>query len=79
MAIEGLDVLYVPSRDVEADVTFYRDILGGRVIFGIEAMGTRVAEIALGPQGPHEHFAGRADSAETGGIIVRTLSAPDDL
>src|SRR5688572_10899544 len=26
MAIDALDVLYVPSRDVEADVRFYRDM-----------------------------------------------------
>jgi predicted enzyme related to lactoylglutathione lyase len=64
MAIEALDVLYVPSRDVEADVTFYRDVLGGRVIFAIEAMGTRVAEVALGPRGPRvviaDHLPGSA-------------------
>jgi len=64
MAIEALDVLYVPSRNVEADVTFYRDILGGQVIFAIEAMGTRVAEIALAPNGPRvvlaDHLAGDA-------------------
>jgi hypothetical protein len=58
MAIDALDVLYVPSRDVEADVTFYRDMLGGRVIFAIEAMGTRVAEVALASQGPRVILAG---------------------
>jgi hypothetical protein len=64
MAIDALDVLYVPSRDVEADVRFYRDTLGGRVVFAIEAMGTRVAEIALAPQGPRlllaDHLSGDA-------------------
>jgi predicted enzyme related to lactoylglutathione lyase len=64
MPIDALDVLYVPSRDVEADVRFYRDTLGGRVIFAIEAMGTRVAEIALAAQGPRvllaDHLAGEA-------------------
>jgi hypothetical protein len=40
--------LYVPRRDVEADVRFYRDVLGGRVICAIAAMGTRVAEVAIG-------------------------------
>jgi hypothetical protein len=64
VAIEALDVLYLPSRDVEADVTFYRDVLGGRVIFAIEAMGTRVAEVAIGPRGPRvviaEHLPGAA-------------------
>ena len=41
-----------------------RDTLGGRVIFAIEAMGTRVAEIALAPEGPRvllaEHLPGDA-------------------
>jgi hypothetical protein len=64
MAIEALDVLYMPSRHVEADVRFCRDTLGGRVIFAIEAMGTRVAEIALAPQGPRvllaDHLPGDA-------------------
>ena len=64
MAIEALDVLYVPSRDVEADLTFYRDLLGARVAFDIEAMGTQVAEVAVSPQGPRlvlaDHLAGDA-------------------
>ena len=64
MTMDALDVLYVPSRDVEGDVRFYRDTLGGRVIFAIEAMSTRVAEIALAPQGPRlllaDHLPGDA-------------------
>jgi catechol 2,3-dioxygenase-like lactoylglutathione lyase family enzyme len=64
MTIGPLDILYVPSRDVAADLAFYRDVLGGRVVFAIEAMGTRVAEIALGPAGPRhvlaDHLAGEA-------------------
>jgi catechol 2,3-dioxygenase-like lactoylglutathione lyase family enzyme len=64
MSVEALDVLYVPSRDVAADVAFYRDTLGARVVFAIEAMGTRVAEVALAPEGPRvilaEHLAGDA-------------------
>src|SRR3954452_22935843 len=63
MSVDALDVLYVPSRDVAADMAFYRETLGGRVIFAIEAMGTRVAEGALAP-GPRvllaEHLAGDA-------------------
>jgi catechol 2,3-dioxygenase-like lactoylglutathione lyase family enzyme len=58
MAIEALDVLYVPSRDVEADRDFYRDVLGARVLFAIEAMGTRVAEVAIGSEGPRLVLAG---------------------
>jgi predicted enzyme related to lactoylglutathione lyase len=64
MAIEALDVLYMPSRDIEADLAFYRDVLGARVIYAIEAMGTRVAEVAVSPLGPRlvlaAHLAGEA-------------------
>ena len=64
MVIDALDVLYVPSRDVGADVKFYRDTLGGRVVFAIEAMGTRVAEIVLASSGPRlllaDHLPGDA-------------------
>jgi hypothetical protein len=64
VAIEALDILYVPSRDVAADLGFYRDVLGARVVFAIEAMGTRVAEVATSPDGPRlvlaDHLAGDA-------------------
>src|SRR4029077_4697873 len=64
MSVDALDVLYVPSRDVAADVAVYRDTLRGRVMFAIEAMGTRVAEVALAPAGPRvilaEHLVGEA-------------------
>jgi catechol 2,3-dioxygenase-like lactoylglutathione lyase family enzyme len=52
MGIEALDIVYAPSRDVEADLRFYRDILGARIAFAIEAIGTRVAEVAVAPEGP---------------------------
>ena len=58
MTIEALDVLYLPSRDVAADLAFYREILGARVVFAIEAMDTRVAEVALAPEGPRLVLAG---------------------
>jgi catechol 2,3-dioxygenase-like lactoylglutathione lyase family enzyme len=64
MAIKALDVLYLPSRDIEADLTFYRDVLGARVVFAIEAMGARVAEVAIGSHGPRlvlaDHLGGDA-------------------
>ena len=44
---EQLDFLYTPSRDVAADVAYFTDVFGGRVVFAIEAMGTRVAAIEL--------------------------------
>jgi hypothetical protein len=49
---EGLDFIYMPSRDVARDLAFYRDVLGGEVLFAIEAMGTRVAQVKLAEQDP---------------------------
>jgi hypothetical protein len=48
---EQLDFLYTPSRDVASDMTLFTEVLGGRVIFAIEGMGTRVAAIEL-TEGP---------------------------
>ena len=48
---EQLDFLYVPSRDVAADLTHLTAVMGGRVIFAIEAMGARVAAVEL-TEGP---------------------------
>jgi len=44
---ERLDFLYVPSREVAADLEYFTEVLGGRVVFAVEAMGTRVAAIQL--------------------------------
>ena len=44
---EQLDFLYLPSRDVAADLAYLTDVLGGRPVFAIEAMGTRVAAVEL--------------------------------
>jgi len=47
MVFESLDYLYTPSRDVAADVRYFTDVLGGRLAFAIEDMGTRVAMVEL--------------------------------
>ncbi len=47
MAFESLDYLYTPSRDVAADVAYFTDVLGARLVFAIDAMGTRVAMLEL--------------------------------
>jgi hypothetical protein len=44
---ERLDFIYMPSRDVAADGAYFIDVLGGRIVFAIEAMGTRVSMIDL--------------------------------
>ena len=44
---DGLDYIYMPSRDVAADVAYFTDVLGGRLVFAIDGMGARVAMIEL--------------------------------
>ena len=48
---ERLDFVYVPSRDVAADRDHFVDVLGGRLVFAVETMGTRVAAVEL-TEGP---------------------------
>lgn len=50
--LRQLDYLYTPSRDVAADTRYFRDVLGGEVVFAFDRMGTRVAMIRLGEAGP---------------------------
>jgi hypothetical protein len=52
VAFERLDFLYVPSHDVAADLGYLTEVLGGRVVFAIQAMGTRVAAVRLTEQPP---------------------------
>jgi hypothetical protein len=47
LPFERLDFLYVPSRDVAGDLAFFSEVLGGRVVFAIDSMGTRVAAVQL--------------------------------
>jgi hypothetical protein len=44
---QQLDFVYTPSRDVATDLAYFTEVLGGRVVFAVEAMGTRVAAIQL--------------------------------
>jgi hypothetical protein len=44
---ERLDYIYMPSRDVARDMAWFTDVLGGRLVFAIDGMGTRVAMIEL--------------------------------
>jgi hypothetical protein len=48
---QRLDFVYTPSRDVAADLAYFTEVLGGRPVFAVEAMGTRVAAVEL-TEGP---------------------------
>ena len=59
---ERLDFVYMPSADVAADVDFFTGVAGARLVFAIEAFGTRVALIRLSGEPPDillaEHLQG---------------------
>ena len=61
---ERLDYLYVPSRDVATDVAYFTDTLGARLVFAIEAMGTRVAMVELSDGPPQIVLAGHLDGVQ---------------
>lgn len=61
---ERLDYIYQPSRDVAADVAHYTDTLGGRLVFAIEAMGTRVALVELTDGPPQIVLAGHLEGEQ---------------
>jgi hypothetical protein len=50
---DALDFVYLPSRDVAADVAHFTDELGAELVFAIERFGTRVAMVRLTPNPPH--------------------------
>jgi predicted enzyme related to lactoylglutathione lyase len=49
--VVGLVYLYVGSADVQADLAFYRDSLGGEVVWRFQAFDADVAGVRLG-EGP---------------------------
>ena len=50
---EELDFIYQPSVDVAADMSHMAKVLGGQIVFAIEAMGARVAMVKLAAGPPH--------------------------
>jgi len=47
-----LDFVYLPSRDVAADVEHFTLRVGGELVFAIERFGTRVAMVKLAEEPP---------------------------
>jgi catechol 2,3-dioxygenase-like lactoylglutathione lyase family enzyme len=59
--LEQLDFVYMPSRDVEADVRYFTDVLGARLTFAVDGMGTRVAMVELSQEPPRLLLAGHLE------------------
>lgn len=58
---EQLDFIYMPSRDVADDVRYFTAILGARLTFAVEGMGTRVAMLELTESPPRLLLAGHLE------------------
>jgi hypothetical protein len=58
---EQLDFIYMPSRDVAADVVYFTEVLGAKLTFAVEGMGTRVAMVELTEQPPRLLLAGHLE------------------
>jgi hypothetical protein len=58
---EQLDYVYMPSRDVATDLAYFTEVLGGRCVFAIDSMGTRVAMVELSEGPPRLLLAGHLD------------------
>jgi len=56
-----LEFVYLPSRDVAADVEHYTQRLGAELVFAIEAFGTRVAMVRTQAEPPALLLAGHLD------------------
>src|SRR6059036_3512262 len=67
---EQLDYVYMPSRDVAADLAFFTDVLGARCVFAIDSMGTRVAMVELTDGPPRLLLAGHLEG-ETPILVYR--------
>ena len=75
---EQLDFIYMPSRDVAADVGFFADVLGARLTFAVEGMGTRVAMIELADQPPRLLLAGHLEG-DRPVLVYRVADLPDAI
>jgi hypothetical protein len=78
MQFERLDYVYTPSRDVVADMGWFTDVLGGRLVFAIEGMGTRVAMVELSEQPPRIILADHLEGAVPI-LVYRVASLPDAI
>jgi hypothetical protein len=60
MLFKSLDFVYMPSKDVDADLKYYAEVLGAETVFNITDMGTQVAQVKLG-EGPRLLLAGHLE------------------
>ena len=81
MPFDQLDFVYMPSTDAAADVAYFTTVLGGRLIFAVAGMGTKVAMVAMTDSPPRlllaEHLEG--DQPVLGYRVDNLAAALDEL
>ena len=60
-----------PSRDVATDLVYCTEVLDGRVVFAVEAMGTRVAAVQFTPGPPPVFLADHVEGGERPILVYR--------
>jgi hypothetical protein len=78
MALDQLDFVYMPSADVAADVRFFTATLGGRLVFAIDSMGTKVAMVEMTNAPPRIIFAAHL-SGDQPILVYRVEDLPSAL
>jgi hypothetical protein len=58
VTLEQLDFVYMPSSNVATDLEYFTTVLGGRLVFAVDGMGTRVAMVELTDAPPRVLLAG---------------------
>ena len=58
---DSLDFVYLPSRDVAAELRYFTEAMGAEIVFAIEAFGTRVAMVQVSPDPPALLLAGHLE------------------
>src|SRR5688572_701202 len=61
LPFESLDFVYIPTTDVDQAIDFYRDALGGELLFLVRAMETTVAAVRISDDGPSILLAGHLE------------------
>ena len=74
MTFKRLDFGYMPSRDVAGGMAYFTSVLGGRLVFAVEGMGTRVAMVELTDDPPRILLAGHLEGEQA--VLVYRV---DDL
>jgi hypothetical protein len=72
---DRLDFIYLPSRDVAADLTHFTRGLSAEVVFALEAFGTRVAMVRLAPDSPPLLLAGHLEGDQP--VLVYRVESLD--